>query len=188
MGGGAVSAARTINGHSVVQRLVYGNVSILLTGDLNAEMPEQLVDGAFALRSDVVKVPHHGSHDVSRRFIDKVAQLVSVISAGDEDARRDYLHPRANLLAMVGQARRGAEPVVFVTNLSAFDRWAGEAFYAIKDGDGWKPDIERGIFYARERTAYATVIACSSRVERNPHSDSAIRHTLSESALSCSDR
>jgi hypothetical protein len=90
-----------------------------------ARRPERL-----ALRADVLKVPHHGSDDVSRRFIDTVAPLVSVISAGDEDARRDYLHPRANLLAMVGQARRGADPVVFVTNLAAFDRWAGEAFYA----------------------------------------------------------
>lgn len=155
--GGAVSAARTINGHSVVLRVTYGNVSVLLTGDLNAEMQEQLVDDGLALRSDVVKVPHHGSDDVSRRFIDEVAPLVSVISAGDEDARRDYLHPRANLLAMLGQARRGAQPVVFVTNLSAFDRWAGEAFYAIKDGDSWKPDIQRGTFYARERTAYGII-------------------------------
>jgi len=138
-------------------RVAYGNVSVLLTGDLNAEMQEQLVDDGLTLRSDVVKVPHHGSDDVSRRFIDEVAPLVSVISAGDEDTRRDYLHPRANLLAMLGQARRGAEPVVFVTNLSAFDRWAGEAFYAIKDGDSWKPNIERGTFYARERTAYGII-------------------------------
>lgn len=156
-GGTAVSAARTINGHSVVLRISYGNVSVLLTGDLHAEMQDELVDRKAALRADVLKVPHHGSDDVSRRFIDTVAPLVSVISAGDEDARRDYLHPRANLLAMVGQARRGAEPVVFVTNLAAFDRWAGEAFYAVKDGEGWKPDVARGTFYARERTAYGII-------------------------------
>jgi hypothetical protein len=58
---------------------------------------------------------------------------------------------------MLGQARRGAEPVVFVTNLAAFDRWAGEAFYAAKDGDGWKPDVAKGVFYARERTAYGII-------------------------------
>lgn len=156
-GGSAVSAARTINGHSVVLRFTYGNVSVLLTGDLHAEMQDLLVDRKVALRADVLKVPHHGSDDVSRRFIDAVAPLVSVISAGDEDARRDYLHPRANLLAMLGQARRGAEPVVFVTNLAAFDRWAGEAFYAQKDGEGWKPDVARGTFYARERTAYGII-------------------------------
>jgi hypothetical protein len=58
---------------------------------------------------------------------------------------------------MLGQARRGADPVVFVTNLAAFDRWAGEAFYALRDGDGWEPDVGRGIFYARERTAYGII-------------------------------
>jgi beta-lactamase superfamily II metal-dependent hydrolase len=156
-GSGGFSAARTINGHSVVLRIAYGNVSVLLTGDLHAEMQDQLVGSGIALQSDVLKVPHHGSDDVSRRFVEAVSSLVSVISAGDEDARRDHLHPRANLLAMLGQSRRGAEPVVFVTNLSAFDRWAGEAFYAIKDGDSWKPDLTRGPFYARERTAYGII-------------------------------
>lgn len=156
-GGGSVSAASTINGHSVVLRFTYGNMNLLLTGDLHAEMQNRLLDRKIEVCADVLKVPHHGSDDVSRRFIDAVAPLVSVISAGDEDARRDYLHPRANLLAMLGQARRGAEPVVFVTNLAAFDRWAGEAFYAVKDGEGWKPDIARGTFYARERTAYGII-------------------------------
>lgn len=152
-----VSASRTINGHSVVLRLTYGNVSVLLTGDLHAQMEERLVKRQAALRSEVLKVPHHGSSDVSRPFIECVEPLVSVISAGDEDARRDYLHPRANLLAMLGQSRRGAEPVVFVTNLAAFDQWAGEAFRAVKAGDEWKPDIGQGMFYARERTTYGII-------------------------------
>jgi hypothetical protein len=155
--GAGASAGRTINGHSVVLRIAYGNVSILLTGDLHAPMEDSLIARKVPLRADVLKVPHHGSDDVSRRFIEQVEPLISVISSGDEDARRDYLHPRANLLAMLGQARRGAEPVVFVTNLAAFDRWAGEAFYAAKDGDGWKPDVAKGVFYARERTAYGII-------------------------------
>jgi beta-lactamase superfamily II metal-dependent hydrolase len=155
--GAGISAARTINGHSVVLRVTYGSVTALLTGDLHAQMEAELVKKKAPLRADVLKVPHHGSDDVSRQFIEAVEPLVSVISAGDEDARRDYLHPRANLLAMLGQSRRGAEPVVFVTNLAAFDRWAGEAFYAVKDGDDWKPDVSRGTFYARERTAYGII-------------------------------
>jgi beta-lactamase superfamily II metal-dependent hydrolase len=155
--GRGVSAGRTINGHSIVLRIAYGNVVTLLTGDLHAAMEESLIARNAPLRADVLKVPHHGSDDVSRRFIGRVEPLISVISSGDEDARRDYLHPRANLLAMLGQSRRGAEPVVFVTNLAAFDRWAGEAFYAVKDGADWKPDIARDVFYARERTAYGII-------------------------------
>lgn len=106
---------------------------------------------------DVLKVPHHGSDDVSRDFIAAVEPLVSVISAGDEDARRDFLHPRANLLGLLGRTERGAEPVIFVTNLAAFDRWAGRAFRAIEDGADWKPDLASGTFYARERTAFGIV-------------------------------
>ena len=152
-----ISAGRTINGHSVVLRIAYGNVVTLLTGDLHAKMEESLIARKVPLVADVLKVPHHGSDDVSRSFIERVQPLVSIVSAGDEDARRDYLHPRANLLAMLGQSRRGAEPVVFVTNLAAFDRWAGEAFYAVKDGDNWKPDVAKGVFYARERTTYGII-------------------------------
>ena len=159
--GDGLSAAGTINGHSVVLMMTYGNVRTLLTGDIHAAAERALVQkhasGSLSLRADVLKVPHHGSDDVSRDFIRAVEPLVSVISAGDEDARRDYLHPRANLLGLLGRADRGAEPVVFVTNLSAFDRWAGRAFYAVEDSSGWAPDTARGTFYARERTAYGIV-------------------------------
>jgi beta-lactamase superfamily II metal-dependent hydrolase len=159
--GEALSAARTINGHSVVLMVTHGNVRTLLTGDIHAAAERVLVAehsaAAISLRADVLKVPHHGSDDISRDFIRAVEPLVSVISAGDEDRRRDYLHPRANLLGLLGRADRGAEPVVFVTNLSAFDRWAGRAFYAVEMAKGWAPDTSRGTFYARERTAYGIV-------------------------------
>lgn len=159
--GGGGSAAQTINGHSVVLMITHGHVRILLTGDIHAgaqdALVQQSVAGSLWLRADVLKVPHHGSDDVSRNFLQAVQPLVSVISAGDEDARRDYLHPRANLLGMLGRADRGAEPVIFVTNLSAFDRWAGSAFYAVEESGGWKPDVARGTFYARERTAYGII-------------------------------
>lgn len=156
-GSTAPSSAQTINGHSVVLRVTYGNVTALLTGDLNAGAESGLLQRGVTVAADILKVPHHGSDDVSRPFIDAVQPLISIISAGDEDARRDYLHPRANLLAMLGQARRGAEPVVFVTNLAAFDRWAGEAFFAVKKNGGWEPDVARGTFYARERSAYGII-------------------------------
>jgi beta-lactamase superfamily II metal-dependent hydrolase len=159
--GVGLSAARTINGHSVVLMVTHGNVRTLLTGDIHAASERTLVEQhcarTLSLRAEVLKVPHHGSDDVSRDFLRAVEPIVSVISAGDEDARRDYLHPRANLLGMLGSAERGADPVVFVTNLSAFDRWAGRAFFAVENDDGWVPDVARGTFYARERTTYGII-------------------------------
>ncbi len=160
-GGMAPSAARTINGHSVVLKVTLGNVNALLTGDLHASAEQELVQlhrrGRISLRSEILKVPHHGSDDASRDFIQEVQPIISVISTGDEDARRDYLHPRANLLGLLGRANRGAEPVIFVTNLAGFDRWSGRAFRAQQQGSEWVPDISAGTFYARERISYGIV-------------------------------
>ena len=57
---------------------------------------------------------------------------------------------------MLGQARRGAEPVVFVTNLAAFDRWAGEDSTPSRT-EMAGADLAWGTFYARERTAYGII-------------------------------
>ncbi|MCC6809180.1 MAG: MBL fold metallo-hydrolase [Deltaproteobacteria bacterium] len=160
--GSAPSSSATINGHSVVLRLVFGRVKVLLTGDLTHAGAENLValarDGKIDLQSEILKVPHHGSDDVSADFLRQVAPVLSVISAGDEDARRDYLHPRANVVGLLGKVGRCDEPLIFVTNLSAFDKWKGPAFKAVEDKDGKSvPDIAAGTFYARERTTYGIV-------------------------------
>jgi beta-lactamase superfamily II metal-dependent hydrolase len=161
---GGLSASHTINGHSVVLRVSIGNVGVLLTGDIHARAEEEMVRahqaGELPLRAEVLKVPHHGSSDVAPSFLEAVGPLISVVSAGDEDARRDHLHPRADLLAMLGGCKRGAPSVVFVTNLAAFDAWAGRAFRAVERQPGvWEPDLAAGTFYARERTAYGIIHA-----------------------------
>lgn len=158
----APSAARTINGHSVNLRLRLGGVSILLTGDVNAAEEAELLRlhraGMLNLQAEVLKVPHHGSDDVNVDFLAAVRPLVSIISAGDEDARRDYLHPRANVLGMLGGGERGSRSVIFCTNLAAFDRWVGRAFRAVEQANGtWTPDITAGTFYARERSVHGIV-------------------------------
>lgn len=125
-GGGAVSAGHTINGHSVVLLVRYGNVRFLLAGDLNEEAEKQLVAdheaGRIDLTAEVLKVPHHGSADYDEEFLGRVAPVVSVVSSGDESEAKEYIHPRATLMGALGRhARRDVpEPVVFVTELSAF--------------------------------------------------------------------
>jgi len=118
---GALSASHTINGHSVVLRVAFGNVRFLLTGDLNEEAGELLLDNLpDQLEAEVLKVPHHGSADFSTSFIDAVAPVVSVVSSGDESVAKEYIHPRATLVAALGRSSRVAEPVVFITELAAF--------------------------------------------------------------------
>jgi hypothetical protein len=141
----ALSASHTINGHSIVLRLKYNNVRFLFSGDLNEESERELVDGNADLQAEVLKVPHHGSADFSPRFLGKVQPIVSVVSSGDENARKEYIHPRANLMASLGRHSRDVEPVVFVTEMVAFFKTVGYV------------EAKARRFFAFERAAFGIV-------------------------------
>ncbi|MEW6208045.1 MAG: ComEC/Rec2 family competence protein [Acidobacteriota bacterium] len=80
------------NDDSVVVRLSYGSVSILLAGDIERAAEDQLVRSAD-LRADILKVPHHGSLSSSTEsFIDAVRPRYAVISVGE---RSRFGHPHA---------------------------------------------------------------------------------------------
>jgi competence protein ComEC len=77
-------AAPASNDNSVVLRVAKGAVSILLTGDIEeAGLPWLLAHGR-ALRSNVLKVPHHGSRlgEAGPRFFRAVAPSIAVLSVG----------------------------------------------------------------------------------------------------------
>jgi beta-lactamase superfamily II metal-dependent hydrolase len=150
------SASHTINGHSIVFRLIYGGFSYLFSGDLNDEAGRFLTrehnKGMLNLQAEVFKVPHHGSADFSGAFIQAVAPLVSVVSSGDESARKEYIHPRATLMGALGKHSRSPEPLIFVTELVAFFNVEGWA----KLSDDKKAK-KRGEFFAFSRTAFGIV-------------------------------
>jgi beta-lactamase superfamily II metal-dependent hydrolase len=111
--------AHTINGHSVVLRLTYDQVSVLLTGDVNIEGAEPILaapDLAAKLDAHVLKAPHHGSHEFTPAFLDAVNPQITSISSGEIP---DHGHPRANFLGAVGQRSRSDMPLLFSTALSA---------------------------------------------------------------------
>ena len=161
------SASHTINGHSIVLRLGYENVHFLLGGDLNTHAEEHLrhhIEGEpdLSLRSEILKVPHHGSHEYEQEFLDAVNPVVSVVSSGDETASKDYVHPRANLMAALGRASRGPEPLVFVTELAAFFAYRKgiqpESHRKAVGGLEDKPKGERQpFFFAHERLVFGVV-------------------------------
>jgi beta-lactamase superfamily II metal-dependent hydrolase len=119
-GSSSISASHTVNGHSVVLRLVYGNVRILFAADLNEESEDLLLAANADLRAEVLKVPHHGSADFSPAMLRAVSPIVSVVSSGDESVAKDYIHPRAGLVGALGRASRTDVPLVFVTEMVAF--------------------------------------------------------------------
>jgi len=125
-GSSSVSASHTVNGHSIVLKLTYGNVRFLFGADLNEESEESLLERArtdnISLASEVLKVPHHGSADFSPRILEAIRPVVSVVSSGDENSAKEYIHPRSGLVGALGRYSRATvnKPLVFVTEMVAF--------------------------------------------------------------------
>ncbi|HET89182.1 MAG TPA: DNA internalization-related competence protein ComEC/Rec2 [Chloroflexi bacterium] len=85
-----------VNNNSVVTRLVYGDVSVLLTGDIEAVVEQQLVAGGAPLESTVLKAGHHGScSSTTPEFLGAVNPEIVVISVGAENR---FGHPCAGVL------------------------------------------------------------------------------------------
>ncbi len=84
------------NTSSIVLQLSYGSSTFLFTGDSPKSIEEYLVltEGA-QLRSDVLKVGHHGSRtSTSELFLDEVQPSFAVISAGKDNS---YGHPHVEV-------------------------------------------------------------------------------------------
>ena len=96
---------------SLVLRLVYREVSILLTGDIFSEAERALLASGMALDSDVLKVPHHGSDSSSTRdFLSAVSPDAAVISVGEGNG---YGHPHASVVERLRE--RVADGMLFQT-------------------------------------------------------------------------
>jgi competence protein ComEC len=80
------------NTASIVARLVYGDIEYLFTGDSPKEIETYLISlGSTTLKSDVLKVGHHGSQtSTSEFYILAVDPKYAVISAGRDNS---YGHP-----------------------------------------------------------------------------------------------
>jgi beta-lactamase superfamily II metal-dependent hydrolase len=159
-----LSASHTINGHSVVLRLSFGSFNFLFTGDLNDQAARTLTAahnrGDLSVRAEVFKVPHHGSAEFSGAFLQAVAPVVSVVSSGDENARKEYIHPRATLMGALGRYSRVQEPLVFVTELVAFFNVEGPTTperHIEKDGQLQENPKAKPHFFAFSRAEFGLV-------------------------------
>ncbi len=86
------------NDGSVVARLVYGETSVVLTGDATSET-EKIVSDQFSpdqLNSTILKVAHHGSKTSSlSQFVEAVSPEYALISNGKDNK---YGHPHRETL------------------------------------------------------------------------------------------
>jgi len=86
------------NDNSIVIRISHGDVSFLITGDIEAPAEEALVeaDDDEQLQADVMVVPHHGSNTSSTaEFLDAVLPTVAIIPVGLDN---QYDHPRDEVI------------------------------------------------------------------------------------------
>ena len=78
-----------VNDTSIILKVTYKNNSFLLTGDATKNVELNILDED--LKSDLLKVSHHGSNDASSaQFLNKVKPEYAVISVGENN---DYHHP-----------------------------------------------------------------------------------------------
>jgi len=84
------------NETSIIAKLVYGDISFLLTGDATVEVEKEMLNADIDLISDVLKIGHHGSKgSTSLEFVEAVKPEFAVISVGVDNR---FGHPTRRVL------------------------------------------------------------------------------------------
>ncbi|CDG37214.1 hypothetical protein CTHBC1_2631 [Acetivibrio thermocellus BC1] len=82
---------KDLNDYSVVTRLTFGETSFLFTGDAESVSENEILSKGFDIKSDVLKVGHHGSSSsTTQAFLNKVNPKYAIIMVG---ADNNYGHP-----------------------------------------------------------------------------------------------
>lgn len=93
-----------LNNNAMVMKLRYGKFSMLFTGDIEAIAEEKILDfykekGESILKSDVLKVAHHGSKtSTTQSFFEKVNPKICLIGVGKNNM---FGHPTAEVLERI---------------------------------------------------------------------------------------
>lgn len=88
------STANNLNDTSIVSRLKYGTTSFLFMGDASSKVESRLLNQE--IRSDVLKVGHHGSrYSTALTFLEKVSPAYAIIST---EKNNSYDHPHTEIL------------------------------------------------------------------------------------------
>jgi competence protein ComEC len=143
------------NANSVVLRLDYGDFSMLLAGDAEAQTEQRLISNNVNLAATLLKVAHHGSkYATTDEFVRRVKPAAALISLGEFNR---YGHPAQAVLERL----RSAGARVYRTDLQGeltiiskgegyeikpSKETAGDQLYAGRTGQ--KDDSERSGFIA----------------------------------------
>jgi hypothetical protein len=94
-------------------------------------------------------------------MLEAVRPVVSVVSSGDENVAKEYIHPRAGLVGALGKYSRGtvARPLVYVTEMVAF-------FKRSKNSFRWYEKTTFGIVHIRTDGQRVLAVTNSGRDDR----------------------
>ncbi len=97
LAGGRPFPDASINDASLVTMLRYGDVSMLLTGDITSLVERRLVESGHDLRATVLKVPHHGSDTSSTsEFLEAVDPVAAIVQVGSDNR---FGHPTDDVMS-----------------------------------------------------------------------------------------
>jgi len=91
------------NNYSIVSKLVYKNFDTLFTGDIEKSVEKKLIKSDIDLKSDILKIAHHGSKtSSSKEFLDAVGAVIAIIQMGKDN---QYGHPHQEVLERLKNLR-----------------------------------------------------------------------------------
>lgn len=86
-----------LNENSMVLRITYRRIRLLLSADVGRETERRLIESGSNLRAQVLQVGHHGSKSATTpEWLDAVRPEITVISCGRGD---EYGHPSREVVA-----------------------------------------------------------------------------------------
>lgn len=101
-----VISQNSINNNSLVCKMVYQNLSILFTGDIEKIAEQAMIDkykDTAVLESTILKVAHHGSKSSTiENFINKVKPKIALVGVGKKNT---FGHPNESVLERIKHLR-----------------------------------------------------------------------------------
>lgn len=85
------------NFYSLMMKMNFGSNSVLFTGDTEKEVEDILIKDNVNLKSDILKVSHHGSKNATTLdFLEKIKPIYAVISVGKDNS---FGHPSFRVIS-----------------------------------------------------------------------------------------
>jgi len=85
-----------VNNSSIVSRLTCNHSSFLFMGDAENEVESEILSAGINIKSDVIKIGHHGSVTASnQKFLEAVNPKIAIIMVGENN---DFNHPSLRII------------------------------------------------------------------------------------------